>query len=269
MSRQMLAAEVQKQAQNEVKKQQAYFQKEALTCIKETNETLKALASGNLKKAKEQVQKAKMNAKKVMTKLPDIQYVLVNISVSSSDFISTIEQVDKLQSETKKAINKGLYQKASDLLGQMKSEIDITTVNMFFSIYPEKLEQVDSLLRRKKVSDAENILYGLLNSLEIKQIVLPLPVLRAEALVDQAAKSSKTNNNVAVNLLKNADYQLQLADAMGYGNYDKEYLSLSKQIRNTIKNSQAGRGAQKTYLALHNNLQQFKSRVFYKSKDIR
>ncbi|MBN2639293.1 MAG: YfdX family protein [Bacteroidales bacterium] len=269
MSRQLLADRVQEQAQVEIKKQQAYFKKDALNCITETNETLKALASGNLKAAKEQVLQAISDAQKVEKDFPDINYVPVNISVSSSDFVSTMQQVDKLLTESRLAMKKGYYQQASELLNQMKSEIDITTVNMLFGSYPEKLEEVEALLDNNKINDAENVLYGLLNSLQIKQTILPIPVLRAEAMIAQSAVSFATNKATSVNLLKNADYQLQLAEAMGYGNFDKEYVLLSKQIRNIVQEIQEGKNTQSEFLALHNNVDQFKSRLFYVSKDIR
>lgn len=271
MSRQTLANKVQSEAQEEIKKQQRRFVKEALNCITETNETLKSLASGKMKEAKKQMHQAMLQAKNTLKNNPNVHYVPVNISVSSNNFVTSIQQADQLLTEAKKSLSNGGYQKASSVLNKLKSEIDITTINMLFSNYPSGLAKADSLLNAKKTTDAENILYGLLNSLQITQVVLPLPVLRAEALINQAKTVADQNKDEGkiVNLLENANYQLLLAKEMGYGSFDQEYNVLSGELKDLEKDVLSGTSSPKDFSLLSIKVDQFRSRLFDKSRNIR
>ncbi|MBN2615817.1 MAG: YfdX family protein [Bacteroidales bacterium] len=271
MSKHVLANKVQAEAQQEIKKQQERFVKEALDCITETNETLKALASGKMKEAQKQLHLALVHATQTMKKHPNVYYVPVNISVSSNDFVKNRQQADQLVTETKKALAGGSYQNASSLLNKLKSEIDITTINMLFSNYPRGLAKADSLLNVDKTNDAENILYGLLNSLQITQVVLPLPVLRAQALIAQAKEVDNQNHaeTKVDNLLENANYQLLLAKTMGYGSFDTEYTDLSKQIKSLEQGVQSGTAGPEDFSGLFSKVEQFKSRLFDQSHNIR
>ena len=142
---------------------------------------------------------------------------------------------------------------------------------MLFSNYPQGLARADSLLNADKTTDAENILYGLLNSLQITQVVLPLPILRAEALISQAKTvTAQGHSEIKVdNLLENANYQLMLARAMGYGSFDSEYGILSGDIKNLEQQVQSGTAGPEEFSALSSKVEQFKSRLFDKSRNIR
>jgi hypothetical protein len=102
-------------------------------------------------------------------------------------------------------------------------------------------------------------------------MILPIPVLRAEALIAEAqtASSQKNNKKKTVNLLENADYQLQLAKDMGYGNFDKEYDLLSKQIQSLEQQINKGNSKSDLFSALSQKVDSFKERLFGKGRSIR
>ena len=271
MSKKKLAQQVQAKARKEVRKKQDHFVKEGLESISETNATLKLLDAGNTPKAEKQLDLALHHARTVLKKDPETQLIPINISVNSRDFVAGEVQVEKLVQQAKKAMSNGYYQKASGLLDQMKSEVEITTVNLPLTSYPKHLEKADSLLKAGQTTGAANILYGLLNSLEINQVVLPIPVLRAEALIAEAQSASmqKSNKKKTVNLLENADYQLQLAKDMGYGNFDKEYDVLSKQIQDLEQQINNGKTKSDLFSTLSQKVDSFKERLFGKGRSLR
>jgi ATP-dependent RNA circularization protein (DNA/RNA ligase family) len=104
--------------------------------------------------------------------------------------------------------------------------------------YPEAIKAAVVALEANKPELAEGLLIEVLNTVVIEKVVLPIPVLKAEQMIIEAASiDAKDHENVeqVIALLSNAEYQLQLAEALGYGKKDKDYVLLSKAIKE-VKN---------------------------------
>ncbi len=268
MSKDTLARRVQQKTMAEIRKQQNLIEKEAIAVVDQSNMALKYMHEGNVKKAETALQSALDSTKTLLKKHPDAGLVPVDMSVKVQDLITTIPQVNKTVKQAKEAMAKGNYQIAADLLNSLKSEMDIATVNLPLATYPDGLKYALDLLKKKKTEEAQQTVVQLLNSLVINQVVLPLPILRAQVMMDEAQTQfgNKASKEKITNLLKNADYQLKLAQALGYGHFDKAYAEIAKEIsaaKSSVKNGSATAG---TFEHLIKKTEAFKNRI---EKDIK
>ncbi len=270
MSKDTLAMRVQQKTMQEVQKQQARIEKEAIAVVKQTNKAMKLIYTGNAKKAEAALDTALENTKTLLKRHPDDALVPVDISVKVQELMTTIPQVNRTVKMAKEEMNKGNYQVAAGLLNSLKSEIDMTTVNLPLGGYPDGLKQALKLLKKKKTNQTQQILAGLMNSLVINQVIFPLPVIRAQVMLDesQIMFNKKQDKSKVTNLLKNADYQLKLAQALGYGNFDKEYAEISKDIANAKESVKNGSATTGTFDKLIKKTRDFKNRIVKDVKGI-
>ncbi len=267
MSKDTLALRVQQKTLKEIQKQQGLIEKEAIAVVDQTNEAIRYIHNGNVKKAEGALNSALDSTKTLLKEHPEAGLVPVDMSVKVQDLMTTLPEVEKTVKQAKEEMNKGNYQVAADLLNTLKSEMDIATVNLPLATYPDGLKYALDLLKKNNIKAAQQTLAQLLNSLVINQVVLPLPVLRAEVMMNEAQTEfgNKANKGKVLNLLKNAGYQLKLAQALGYGHFDKAYAEIAKEIasaKTSVKNGSATSG---TFDKLIKKTEAFKNRMM---KDI-
>jgi len=263
MSKDTLALRVQKKTLKEIEKQQALVVKEALAAVTQTNNAINLIHAGHAKKAVAAIKAALENTKTLLKKNPGADLFPVDESVNVHDLVTTIPQVSQAVKAANKEMTKGNYQAAAALLNNLKSEMDIVTINLPLSTYPSGLKQALSLFGKKKIQQAGQVLLGMMNSLVVNQVVIPLPILRAQVMMAESRNlfSKKEDKSKVTNLLENADYQLKLAQALGYGNFDKEYPDISKDIANVKSSVKKGNASQGIFDKLIKNTENFKNRL--------
>ncbi len=106
-------------------------------------------------------------------------------------------------------------------------------------------------------------MYAALNTLVVETFVIPLPQVRAEALLDGAETLAKKSNrsadenNKLRSLVAAVQSQLQLAEALGYGTKDN-YKPLYDQVAEIQKETEAGKPGSGIFGKLHDSLKRFK-----------
>jgi hypothetical protein len=141
-------------------------------------------------------------------------------------------------------------QQARELLAGLASEARIDVVELPLATYPAALQAVVPLIDAGKNDEAKAALYTALNTLVIETIVIPLPKVRAQAMLKEADQLASTPNrtqeqNDRLNtLLDAARGQIQLAEALGYGTKDefKPLYSQLDEIRSKTQGGKSGRG---------------------------
>ncbi len=271
MSKDTLALRVHQKTLKEIKKQQGRVVKEALEAVTQTNNAINLIHTGHVKKAETAIKMALDNTKILLEKNPGIDLFPVDESVNIHDLITTIPQVNQTVKAAKEEMTRGDYQEAAGLLNNLKSEMDIVTVNLPLSTYPGGLKQALSLFSKNKPQQAGQVLLGMMNSLVVNQVVLPLPILRAQVMMAESRNlfSRKEDKSKVMNLLENANYQLKLAQALGYGNFDKEYADISKDIANVKNSVKNGNASQDIFEKLMKKTENFKNRLIESSKKIK
>ena len=93
-----------------------------------------------------------------------------------------------------------------------------------------------------------------------------IAILRETNNVLNYIAKEKDKKAVAQLYLDNADYQLQLADAMGYGKKDKEYKELAEAIKALKQSITDDKESKGQFENLTEKIKNFKERLFFKKR---
>ena len=132
------------------------------------------------------------------------------------------------------------------MIADLASEHVISVTNIPLATYPAAIKQAAALLHANRPAEAATVLETALSTLVIENTVIPLPLVRAEALLDSsrplAEKPQRTaaENDRLRRLLDAARLQIELAKALGYATKD-DLEALSDELK-TIQRKTEGQG---------------------------
>ena len=238
---------------------------EALSTIADTQDLLHEINEG---KKEEAIAKSKAligNFEILLAKDPSLAFLPVDVKYQKKELVTDIPTVRSTVKLAKEAMNDGYYQVASELLNNLRSELIVSTYLIPTATYPEAIKAATVLLEADDKEGAAAVLEEVLSTVVIEEKVHPLPVLNAEQLIIEAATiDNKDHNNAdqVIILLKNAEYQLSLAEEMGYGKKDKEYRVLSKTIKELKKSVEDKKDSSKLFDELKNKVRKFEKQLF-------
>ncbi len=220
---------------------------DAIAAISETQKALVALDENKPKDALKALETATGKLELLLARDPALALAPVAVEVRTYDLLARPETVKAVVKEAESYLEDGEVQKARGLLANLASEIVFTTTSIPLATYPEAIKAVSPLIDAGKIDEAKTALRAALNTLVITDEIIPLPVLRAEYLL-AAAKTLSENmersdedNQLLERLLKSARVQLQLAEALGYGNR-KLFKPMYKEIKLIEEKSSGGKG---------------------------
>ncbi len=244
---------------------------EALKVLSETQNVLRDLEKNKDKKAKDELAKLIGKIEILLTKDPDLALVPVDVGYEVKDVVTDLQTVKGITEAAKKAMDDGYYQQAKNLMDGLTSELVIKTVYLPYATYPDAMRLAATLLDKGKKDEAKQVLIAALNTLTIQEVDLPLPVLRAEEFIKNAALTmaddkKKDKKEIAVLFLENAEYQLDLAEAMGYGKKDKEFTELHTAIKVLKDEINKGNETKTKFDSLKSKIKKFKERLFFHKK---
>jgi hypothetical protein len=238
---------------------------EALNVLAETQVFLQDVESGKKEEAIEAGQKLIGELDILLTKNPEAALIPIDVQYQIDEVVADIETVRDITKAAKKAIKDKYYQVARELLDGLKSEIVITTYSIPTATYPDAIKTAVLLMQEDKVKEAKIVLQQVFSTIVIGEVAMPLPVLKAQQLVMEAQSIDSTDHKHAdkvINLLKNASYQLQLAEEMGYGKKDKEYYALYQSIKDLRKSVERKGDSKKKFKKLLDDMNKFNDRLF-------
>jgi len=269
MDKKDLDAKVIKEIEKEIIKRKVEITAKTLTTISQTQDLIVEIDKGNTKKAIKKGKELIGDLEVLLAKDPSLALIPINVTYQKEEFVADIKTVRDAVKLVKKAIKKGHYRVASDILKDLRSEMVISTYLLPAATYPEAIKAAVVLLEDGKKEEAKLALIAVLNTLVIETEVVPLPVLNAEQMVIEAAlidAKDHTKVDDVINLLNNADYQLQLAEELGYGKKDKEYGALADVIKELKKSVKAKKDSKSKFDALKEKIRTFKERLFTNKK---
>ena len=247
--------------------------KEAIEVLQKTSNVIKAITDDKMDEAKEELKKLIGELEVLITREPEVALIPVNVNYQINDVIVDINKISEITNAAQEAMDEGYYQLAKDLLNDLSSEMIINTQYLPIATYPDAMRISAALLEEGKKEEALALLVRSLNTLIVEKQVLPLPILRAEEFIKLGAEilagEEKNKKEVALVYLDNADYQLQLAEALGYGKKDKEYKDLYKAIKELKKMVKKDKDSKIEFENLSKKIKEFKERLFYKKDTIK
>ena len=200
---------------------------EALEAVTGTQNALMALQKKDSKKALALLQDVSGKLDILLAKYPGLSLLPANVEADVYDFDGDSKQVKKLIDAADDLLEDHKVQDARHILDELISEMRISTTSIPLGTFPVAIKEAVNLIDKGKTDAAENALYDVLNMLVKTTEILPLPVLRAEALLTAASelehKSDLTQAASRTEILKLTDAakdKLKLAELLGYGAKD-------------------------------------------------
>jgi hypothetical protein len=266
MTEDEIALRDQEKAKEKVLKAKEKMASEALEAVLETQKAIQFLSNKKNNDAVKSLQNALGKIDIATKRFPELKLLPTDINVQRNELITDINTVKQVTKDAEKALKNDQLQEARELLSGLSSEIDITTVSIPLATYPTAIKSATQLINENKVEEARVLLIASLDELVIEKEMIPIPVLNAEVMIEEATRlhleDSKANNDEVINLLDNASYQLQLAEVLGYGNKDKVYKELQQDIKTLQKEATAKSDLKDLLEKLKIKLKNFNERVF-------
>lgn len=240
---------------------------DALSAVQETRNALLALDSNNTNHALAALERATGRLELILARDPNLALAPVDMRVITHDLLSTLEAIDDAKKEAQKALKNNEIQTARRLIGELGSEIIIRVSNIPLATYPGAIKAVVPLIDNGKKDEAMAGLQAALNTLVITDHIIPLPLVRtqeilkkSETLVEKPKRTKEQNDSLAL-LLDNAKYQLNMAEALGYGN-KKEYKPFYEQISKIEEKTKGGKSGHGYFDTLYQSIRELKTRIF-------
>ncbi|MBU1565443.1 MAG: YfdX family protein [Proteobacteria bacterium] len=224
---------------------------QATVAIEESRKALKALDEGKTEEAIKNLELATGKMALIVARDPELSLANVDIKVKVFDVFANAETLEATVKRATKYLEDGEVQLARPLVASLASEMVIESVNIPLATYPEAIKDIVPLIDKGKIKEAKAALQAALNTLVvINEGVIPLPVMRAKAMLKEAEKLAETkerkeeDNKKLATFLDNTETQLKIAEILGYGD-KKAFKPMYEQldtIREKTKDGKSGTG---------------------------
>lgn len=269
--------DVKSKSEDEIAKKRKALAKEALTTLSETKKALKALEDQKPQEALQALAKVTGQLEIIVSRDPDLAFVPVDVEVATYDLYADreniLEAIEEAKEEVERYLEDGEVQKARALLSNLASEVVISTISLPLATFPDAVKAVVPLIDVGKIEEAKSALRAALNTLVVtNKKVLPLPIIRADALIKKAEELAETLETPAIktgtesgtatnqgksgkkmspkekvlDYLQQARQQLKIAKVLGYGldnkNRYEELREAIKAIEEKIEGDESSTG---------------------------
>jgi hypothetical protein len=258
---------VEPQVQSEIEKlemeKRATLLKDAQSALEETRNALAALDKGDKNGALSALERASGKLDLVVSRDPKLAFAPIDVSTTVLDLYATPDTVKRVVNVATLELSGGQVQQARHLVTGLASEADTQVVAIPLATYPAAIKAVAPLIDGGKTQEAEAALEAALHTLVIETDVIPLPRVRAEALLRQAeqltskANGTQVDNQKVTSLIDAARTEIQLAEALGYGTKD-DYKPLYAQLDEVQKKTASGNSSKGLFDRIDQSLKKFK-----------
>lgn len=254
-----------------LEERQLKVEHEALEAITGTQHALMALQKNDTKKAMVLLQEVSGKLDILLAKYPGLTLIPANVEADVYDFEGTSKQVEKLTDAADDLLEVHKVQDARHILAELVSEMRITTTSIPLGTFPVAIKGAASLIDKGKTEEAEDALYDVLNLFVKTTEIMPLPVMRAEALLTIASelehKSDLTKEASRTEILKLTDAakeKLKLAEMLGYG--DKADYKLLYDAIDDLKDVIHSEKSAAAWDKIKTTLSAFKDKIIHPKK---
>jgi hypothetical protein len=242
--------EVDKKSASKASEKRKHIIAEATAALNETRDALTALDAKKADKALAALEKATGKLEVILAREPGLTLAPVDVVVITHDLLASPETVKATIHDAEEYLEDGEVQKARPLVASLRSDILFRTISIPLGTYPAAIKETASLIDDGKLDEARAALQVALGTLVTTDEIVPLPVLRAELLLDGAEALAENkertaeDNDTLADLLKSARTQLKLAEVLGYGSkktFEPLYQQLD-QIHEKTSGGKSGKG---------------------------
>ena len=253
-------------AKQDAKDHKAKLVQEAIDSLKYAHDALVALDKKDTKSAKANLEKALGKLDVVLASEHAPKLLPVDNVITVQEFVGTSKDAKAAVTLAGLLLADGKVQAAREILLPLKSEIDVTVVNLPLATYPDALKLAAKYINDGEVEKAKAVLATALSTFVEVTTVAPIPLLKAADLIAAAAAIASEDTKQAKVYLSAAQEQLKLAEALGYvSKSDVTYKALDEAI-DDIKDHITSKEIKAKFDALKAKLKDFTSKIF-SSKD--
>lgn len=242
---------VQAEVDNKVKDKAAAKRKKILAdagaAIDETKRALQALDEKDTAAALKALENATGKLELILAREPQLALAPVDVDVMTYDLLASVDTVKAIIHDAEDYLEDGEVQQARPLVANLASEIVIKTTSIPLATYPDAIKDITPLIDAGKIDEARAGLQAALNTLVIMNEVIPLPMLRAEQLLDDAealaenGERTAEDNETLADLLTAARDQLKMAEVLGYGT-EESFEPMYEQLDRIEDKTAGGKG---------------------------
>ncbi len=235
--------------QNEVSEKRKQIMEEATAAVNETKKAMKALEENKPKDALAALEIATGKMVLILARDPDLALAPVDVNVATFDLYATLDSIKGAIAQSEDFLEDGEVQKARSLLSGLGSEIVISVTNIPLATYPDAIKAITPLIDDGKIEEAKAGLQRALNTMVVTKTIIPIPVMRAEAYLEEAEKltenkeRSDEENEKLTDLLDRARTQLEMAELLGYGTKGC-FKPMYEQLDEIATKTQGGKGGE-------------------------
>ncbi len=235
---------------------------EAVSAVVLTQNVLDALDKNDVEKAKRELEKAIGKLEIVLAHKDAPALLPIDSVITATEYMGDLKSIKETLSAVKKLLATKKVQEARRLLDTLQSEIDIVTVSLPLISYPQALRLSARYLNEGKIKEARDVLQMALDTLVRSETIIPLPLLKAQALIEAAQKVAKSDKQQALKHLDAAKKELKIAEALGYtSGSDTTYKMLDDAIEAVEKEIRGKNRAEKLFEELMEKLKEFKEKA--------
>lgn len=238
---------------------------EAISAVQETRNAIAALDKNEKDNALAALERAVGKLEVLLARSPSLALAPVDIDVTVTDVVADIDAIRTLRKQAEDLLEDGNVQAARAMLQGAASEINISTLNLPLQTYPDAIRVAVRLLEENKNAEAKDALNAVLNTLVVTEESIPLPIIRAEAMLEETSKlledTKEESRQKALNLVANAEYQLKFAEELGYGDWDKEYGDIQRKLQEIEDKIEGKETATSQLKTLRDQIERFKDRI--------
>ena len=196
---------------------------EAADALAKTRDAVDALAAGDALAALDLLADATGELEVLIARRPMLALAPAETRVIERDLLADLATIERLCDEIEDLVDDGRIQEARVLMRDLASELVLETVNLPLATYPDVLVAAAAHVEAGEVDAALAILASALSTTVVTETIIPLPPLRAEAVLAEAevllARPDRTgaDNDAIEALLDVARHQVEMGRALGYG----------------------------------------------------
>lgn len=250
------------QAKKDAKNLEVSLIKEAVQSLTLTQKVLIDISKKDIKSAIKDLEDAIGKLEVILASKKAPKLLPVDNKIFAIEYVGDINTLKKAIEKVKTLVNEGKLQDARVLLNTLQSQINVITTYIPLATYPDALKLAAKYLHENKINEAATVLDTALNTLVQEETIIPIPIVKAEALINAASKVAKKDKKQALAHLDVAKKELELAKALGYvSKSDTTYKNLNDAIEAIEKEIKGKNKAEKLFEDLLKKIKDFKEKI--------
>lgn len=223
---------------------------DAVEALEETRHALRALDEGETESALESLAVATGKLELVVARNPNLALAPIGVRTITYDVHASLDSIEAAKKKATRLLKDDRLQEARALVEGLRSDLVIEVSNLPLATYPNAIKAITPLIDDGKVEEAKVGLQAALNTIVVTQQVHALPILRTEEMLTRAeelatnAERTGEQNAELKRLLDGSRRQLELAEALGYGEADdfEGYFDQLDEIADKTSDGKSGTG---------------------------